>query len=452
MDIFEDLKLNEDKLHTKYKIIRDTLQFTGEQEILKDWVKGFEDRDNKIVKEFQTTFHSTFWEFYLYAVFKELNFEIDFTKDRPDFIVKSPYKLYIEAVVSNIKQNGEQESERTFDDILSMLEPPFLQKNFYKELDESIVRHSNAILSKSKKYLNEYSKLDHIEDDVPYIVALSGYDQINYGNQYIYPLMALLYGAYYDINDDTYNRKEFILKPNSQAEIPLGFFRNNNMEHISAIIFSATLTLGKLTSLSLSQNKSFLKTNFVITVRHDTDKPHWQPQVIDENNPEELTDGLFIFHNPFAKNKLDTRIFENKGIMQIIEHDRGHIFENDRLPLFSRLDHFPRHNLIINSLAFEAFNKFNIRDNYRISFFKILEIDLEIAPKEMTILDIDNDSIGYNLSLIVDLESKDISFIKENDLKEQDTIVAIVYAKLDDFGNTTQWLFHTILQKMHNKT
>ena len=444
LNIFEKLKISEEKLHVKYKIVRDTLKFTGEQEILKDWVEGFEDRDNKIVKEFQTTFHSTLWEFYLFAIFKELGFKIDFSKNRPDFIIESPNQLYIEAVVSNIKQKGEQETERTFNDILSMLEPPFLQKNFYKELDESIVRHSNAISSKSKKFLNEYSALNYIDDTTPYIIALSGYDQINYGNQYIYPMMALLYGAYYDVEDDSYLRKEFILKPNSEAEIPIGLFNDNKMEHISAIIFSATITLGKLTSLSLSQNKSPLKTNFVITVRHDTDKPHWNLDVVNENSPEELADGLFIFHNPFAKNKLDTGIFKNKGIMQITAHDKGHIFENDRLPFFSRLNHFPQNNLLINSLAFEAFNKFNAKDYYRMSFFKILEIDLNIEPKEMTILDIDNDSIGYNLSYIVDLEDKDISLLQSKNIKEEDTVVAIIYAVLDEFGNTAQWFFHHI--------
>ena len=442
------MKIKEEKLHTKYKLIRDNLQLTGEQEVLRDWVGGFEDRDNKIVKEFQTTFHSTLWEFYLFAIFKELNFKIDFSKNRPDFIIESPSKLYIEAVVSNIKQNGEQEIERTLDDILSMLEPPFLQRNFYNELDESIVRHSNAILSKSKKYLNEYSTLNYIDNTTPYIIALSAYDQINYGNQYIYPMMALLYGAYYDMKSDTYTKKESIFKPNSQVEIPIGLFQNNKMEHISAVIFSATITLGKLTSLSLSQNKSPLKTNFVIAIRHDTDKPHWQPHVINENNPEELADGLFVFHNPFAKNKLDTSVFRNKGIMQIKADDKGHIFENDRLPLFSRLNHFLRHNFIINSLTFEAFNKFNAKDHYRMSFYKILEIE----PKEMTILDIDNDSLGYNLSCIIDLEEKDISFIQQFNLKEEDSIVAIIYAKLDNFGNTSQWFFHSILQKMHNKT
>jgi len=446
LDLFQDLKIDEQKLHQKYKIIKNNLFLTGEHEILKDWINGFEDRDNKIVKEFQTTFHSSFWEFYLYAVFKKLNFKIDFSENIPDFIVKSPTELYIEAVVSNIKQTGEKEEERTFDDILGMLNPPHLQDDFYQKLDESIVRHSNAILSKSKKYLCKYSKLDYINTEVPYIIALSGYDQINYGNQYIYPMMALLFGAYYNIDSDAYQRRESIMKPNSEAKIDIGLFNNKDFEHISAIIFSATITLGKLTSLSLSQNKSSLKTNFVINIRHDTDKPNWQLQLINENDCEDLTDGLFIFHNPFAKNKLDENIFKDTGIMEIKQGENGHTFENNRLPLFSRFNNFGKHNFIINSLMFETFNKFNAKDHIRMSFFKILEIDFNIQPKEVTLLDIE-----LNLQFIVDLKQEDIDFIKNNNLKENDSIIAIIYATLDKFGNTTQWNFQ-MLQQIHNKT
>lgn len=32
---------------------------------------GFEDRDGKFVKEFQTTFNSSFWELYLFACLRD---------------------------------------------------------------------------------------------------------------------------------------------------------------------------------------------------------------------------------------------------------------------------------------------------------------------------------------------------------------------------------------------
>jgi len=44
LNIFETLNIDEQKLHQKYKIIRDKLNYTGEQEVLKDWVKSFKDR------------------------------------------------------------------------------------------------------------------------------------------------------------------------------------------------------------------------------------------------------------------------------------------------------------------------------------------------------------------------------------------------------------------------
>jgi len=95
---------------------------------------------------------------------------------------------------------------------------------------------------------------------------------------------------------------------------------------------------------------------------------------------------------------------------------------------------------------FETFNKFNAKDHIRMSFFKILEIDFNIQPKEVTLLDID-----LNLQFIVDLKQEDIDFIKINNLKENDSIIAIIYATLDKFGNTAQWNFQ-MLQQIHNKT
>ncbi|WP_232925945.1 hypothetical protein, partial [Pseudomonas syringae] len=40
-------------------------------------LEGFPDRNNKFVKEFQTTFNSIFWEVYLYMAFREYGFSLD---------------------------------------------------------------------------------------------------------------------------------------------------------------------------------------------------------------------------------------------------------------------------------------------------------------------------------------------------------------------------------------
>lgn len=339
LDIFKKLNdLSEDLLHPKFKLLRDNIQFQAERQVITKWADNFIDRDNKIVKEFQTTFHSTFWEFYLFKVFEEFQLQIDFTKNRPDFIINSPTDILVEAVVSNIKKDGKQEFERTSDDVNSMIEPPHLQKDFYKVLNESIVRHSNAIFSKSSKYLDKYIKCEWVNEDTPFVIALSSYDQINYGREFIYPMLALLYGYYFHPKIDDFEKKDFILKPGTESPISLGIFNDDKLKHISAIIFSCTTTLGKLASLSLSSEDYSHEFNRVINIRQDFQKPYYRIHKVDQNHPEVLTDGLFIFHNPFAENKLDREIFRNSNIVQISFDDETFDFDYLVSPLFSRIN------------------------------------------------------------------------------------------------------------------
>ena len=381
IDLFS-ITTKKEKLHPKYETIKNHLFLTGEYDILKDWIDGFEDRDNKIVYEFQTTFHSSFWEFYLFAVFKEAGFEIDFTKNRPDFIINKPQKFYVEAVVANIKKDGLKEEQRTLSDIISMLEPVHMQQNFNENLKESIVRYSNAILSKSEKYIGYskkgkyhkgYSEDDDYDITAPYLIALSGYEQINYGNNFYYAMFALLYGLYYDNLNDRYIKKENIIKQNSTSEISIGLFLNEKMEHISAIIFSSTVTLGKLTSLSISQNKSNLKLNTVLCIRHDTEPPYFKPQIVSSSNPEFLSDGLFIFHNPFAKNPIDKNLFKDTSIVNInFNVDTGiKTFEGNNLPIVSRLNLFIGEQFFKNSI-YQILENFN--PDLVFIFAEILEV------------------------------------------------------------------------------
>ncbi|AXI08430.1 hypothetical protein CUC15_05640 [Oceanobacillus zhaokaii] len=103
VDLF-DVNRNgiDSKLHSKFNIINSLPQHKN---VIQDWSEGFEDRDNKIIKEFQTTFHSSFWEIYLYAVFKKLDYFIDMSVSRPDFILyKNNQKVLIEATTANIKK------------------------------------------------------------------------------------------------------------------------------------------------------------------------------------------------------------------------------------------------------------------------------------------------------------------------------------------------------------
>ena len=67
MDLLKPL-YEQDRLHPHFRTISDGRPGRlYQREELQRWLDGFPDRDNKFVREFQTTFNSSFWEIYLHA-------------------------------------------------------------------------------------------------------------------------------------------------------------------------------------------------------------------------------------------------------------------------------------------------------------------------------------------------------------------------------------------------
>lgn len=443
LNLFKDItELSEEELHPKFKLIRDQITIAGEREIISEWVEGFTDRDNKIVKEFQTSFHSSFWEFYLYRVFVEAGFTIDFSRNRPDFIIEKPYAINVEAVVAEIKQDGRKESERTLDDILGMLEPPWSIDNYEEFINEAITRHSNSISSKRDKYTKSYSKCDWINRNTPFVIAMCSFSQVNYGKEFHYPLLALLYGYYFNPKNNGFDKVDEILKPGTSSSIPIGVFNNSDMEDVSAIIYSCTLTLGKLASLSKSQRKSTGDFSQVFVVRHDFEPPHYKVQDVSPEIPEELSDGLFVFHNPHAKNKMPYEAFKNTNAVQVTIDHGGLKFDGENLPIVSMLHvssaMYPHQ--IKRQHIVEIFTKFN--PDILTSLFEVLEIDLDISPKEITLKDTYSKTI-----LIVDLTDNDADTLINKNITLNDVVTATLKNNILETGMTTIWELVSIEKK-----
>lgn len=327
MELFSKKYYADERFHSKYRLLNENPCLEGQREILQEWANGFVDRDGKVLFEFQTTFHSMFWEFYIHAILKKMGESIDFSKNRPDFIISNEdgsHKMYIEAVVSQIKNGGREEKERNFQDMMTTLTPLWKLSDFKAIIDEGIVRASNSINEKLKKY-SKYSKLDWVDENVPYIVGLSSYSQINYGLESHYSIFALLYGLYVSDDGLSFYKKNKILKPNTESEIELNIFNKDEFSDISAIFFSSKVTLGKLANLAKSKGlKGPASAN--INLYFDDTEPYFKPMSINSNNPEPLEDGLIILHNPNAKKPLDRDIFGKHEITQVF-------FENGELEI-----------------------------------------------------------------------------------------------------------------------
>ena len=55
IDLFQTVEgLDDASLHQKYLLLRDNVLLASEKSVINSWSKGFQDRDNKMRREFQT--------------------------------------------------------------------------------------------------------------------------------------------------------------------------------------------------------------------------------------------------------------------------------------------------------------------------------------------------------------------------------------------------------------
>ncbi|PED55440.1 hypothetical protein CON50_08895 [Bacillus anthracis] len=360
-NLFGKLNIKDEKLHQKFLYLRDEPTLFPQKKQLEKWFEGFQDRDNKIVKEFQTTFHSTFWEIYLHAAFKEMGYEIDFSHDRPDFILKGNPNIMVEATVANIKEGGKQEDTRNDSNLLNMFTPPVNQPNFDYELKEAIARYGNSIRQKNQKFHDSYKDCDWVTPENPYVIALSSFAQVDYGRDYIYGIIALLYGRYFIPEKNDFISLKSVTKNGSNAEIPLGIFLDESYSDVSAVIFSTTTTLGKLTSTVASNDPSFNLNRVYNLYRDFQDKDcPYKLMIVGPNSPEILTDGLFVFHNPNAKNPLSLETFNTLGITQYnYDTSDGLLVFGNPNPTISRLSIAEPFSILYESKMEQQLNDYN---------------------------------------------------------------------------------------------
>jgi hypothetical protein len=111
LDLFTPVVARE-RFHPAFgKLVVDATDY--DKKLLAAWADGFVDRDKKFVKEFQTSFDSSFWELYLHAAFKELGMACDFSAPQPDFCIRSPQDFLVEATVASKAQGGTRSDGNT---------------------------------------------------------------------------------------------------------------------------------------------------------------------------------------------------------------------------------------------------------------------------------------------------------------------------------------------------
>lgn len=332
LNLFDNVVL-EEKLHPNFKRTRSDKYIVN---VINKWCNDFIDRDGKFVIEFQTTFNSSFWELYCFAVFKEMSMKIDLSKSRPDFVLS--YKknnLNIECVVANNSQNDLPEHN-----IEEKMNPKSdLEDMVYNQT----LRLLNAINSKNDLYLKSYCNLSHVEEK-PFLIALAPFDQPRFMDVALEAIHMVLYG----INVDKKSLKEIhfdTVYKRKDCPLDLGIFTNNKFENISAVLFSNVATSGKARAMSDCPNVTFnqmrynenstkplVAVNYRLNAQNTLLNKSYKKMIkeyaedfkgkidhkryscrkpfLEEGYNENLTDGLHLYLNPYSKKPISEDVME----------------------------------------------------------------------------------------------------------------------------------------------
>ncbi|ACK71649.1 hypothetical protein PCC7424_3249 [Gloeothece citriformis PCC 7424] len=313
MDLFNPI-VPEERQHPHFRFMIQPDFCKPEIEVIKSWADGFIDRDHKFVKEFQTTFNSSFWELYLCACFKELGCTVDFSYETPDFVISSPYGDFIaEATTANEPDGFRPEWDKN----VELLD----QTSTEDILRLSTIRLSNAISKKYNKYINKYSKLSHVQNQ-PFVICVSPFDQPFFYFQDSLAIVRVLYAYEASLTVPGTEEGEFIFIGESRSfsvqkspgvNIKLGLFTDDRMAEVSAIIFNNRATISKVRALAKegSYPVIFMGSRIV----QSGDMTGCQRFVAPRPNYQEtILDGLHILINPLAKHPLDLKMFENREV------------------------------------------------------------------------------------------------------------------------------------------
>ncbi|MFT7670611.1 MAG: hypothetical protein ACI8X5_003322 [Planctomycetota bacterium] len=282
------------------------------RELISKWAIGFQDLDGKFVKEFQTTFNSSFWELYLNAVFRELGYQPQ-CQPRPDFLLQyAGEEVLVEATIA-------QHPDGFMPEWQGQLDPESLPHFDVEELlSLASIRLANSIVSKHRKYVNEYQKLKYVAGK-PFVIALAPFEQPLFWVQRDRALRRVLY--LYDApiaQSDHENQEHHVYghafmesaTKHTGAQVSFGLFTNEQYSEVSAVVFSSCATWGKVRAMSGTCPESIFRAsryNDEGTQAHDILE-------LGSDYKESLLDGFHVFVNPYADYPLSLDIFKGREV------------------------------------------------------------------------------------------------------------------------------------------
>ena len=307
MDLFSP-QIEPKKQHPVFRMLLED-RYKPEREVLNAWATGFKDRDGKFIQEFQTTFESGLWELYINAALATWQMKPDMTLTSPDCVVNDPVPLCIEATIAAPPVDGKGPIGYSIGDI---------PEDFDEFNAQASLRICNSFSSKVKRYREYYSTLLHVAGR-PFVIAIAAFDRPLAHFAASRPILAALYGLYYDERATHRDAKKVVsynvdaAAKSDSVDVPLRLFCDEKYADVSAVIYSSLATWGKVRALADNPTAKTIYTTY-----HPSNAG-LLPEVrstLKNAYVEDLLDGAYVLHNPFATNPIPEGVLSHPRITE----------------------------------------------------------------------------------------------------------------------------------------
>ena len=323
-NIFKFIKAK-NQLNEKFLSIAEFDCFDPAKKIIEEISTEFNDKDGNFIEQFQTTgFDARLWELFLFKLFKDNSYEVLDDCQRPDFHLRNlQIDVFVEASTSNFKEDEIYTDE--------FIKKSIEQGNVEiqkKIVDNYTIRLASVLNSKLKK---EYWKYDWVKDK-PLVLAISPFH--NYIANFLpdSKIIEYLYGTSYEtelteLGLELKDVKKVLLHKHLEKEIPSNFFQLENVENISAVIFTNNCDIDKFNRMGFQNGKFdeilIVRSGIAYDSAHNSLGKEFDHVLKSGEINEKWNESVSVFHNPNAIHKIDKEFFS--GFRQVWLNDNGEL-------------------------------------------------------------------------------------------------------------------------------
>lgn len=329
--VYEEAKLN-----PNFRRMTNEENLSPALEIIEPMMRWHNDVDGNFVEQFQTSgFDQRVWELYLFAVFNELNFEINSSVNVPDFLAHSIFgSVAVEAATVGPTKDGKK-----------IIPPPPIdtEEDRLRYLHDYMpIKFGSVLYSKMKK---KYWDSEQVAN-VPFLIAIHDFSSPQSMVHTRSALERYVFGYEHKFEKDEAGVLRILPKKIAEHTwgkkvIPSGFFNLPDSENVAGIVFSNSGTVSKFNRMGILNG---FGSGRVVSIRQGTMVNHdpnatlpkfFSVLVNADGYEESWVEGLSVLHNPNALRPLDPDLLP--GAAHLFLQDDGNVvsYTPDFFPLES---------------------------------------------------------------------------------------------------------------------